>query len=412
MIRNLLLLVCLCAWLPAAAHPYTVEQIENVQSADRTRFTSNPDGILSQAAVARIDSICYGLRQRGAAQVAVVAVDAIAGGDPFTFAYELFSKWGVGRREDSNGVGILLVREQREIRFVTGRGVEGVLPDALCKRIQTNYMLPAFREGDYDSGMLSAVARIDSLLTTPGAVAELKSKYENDEKQENYNAFYGYMSLAGTAAAILLLYVLFLAFTPSIKSRFDRYNRLNKIKLLCICATFFTLGMALPALIVLLATMHYCRNRRRICPNCHSKMHKLLEDEDNKYLTPAQDLEEQLESIDYDVWLCDTCGEVDVYPFPNKRTIYSECQQCHARTSYLESDRIFSQPDTTSCGYGMRTYICRNCGKKSEIYYEIPKTAAPVVILPMGGGSRGGGFGGGGSFGGGSTGGGGASGGW
>ena len=161
MIRNLLLLVCLCAWLPAAAHPYAVEQIENVQSADRTRFTSNPDGILSQAAVARIDSICYGLRQRGAAQVAVVAVDAIAGGDPFTFAYELFSKWGVGRREDSNGVGILLVREQREIRFVTGRGVEGVLPDALCKRIQTNYMLPAFREGDYDRGMVRGVA--DSL---------------------------------------------------------------------------------------------------------------------------------------------------------------------------------------------------------------------------------------------------------
>ena len=60
----------------------------------------------------------------------------------------------------------------------------------------------------------------------------------------------------------------------------------------------------------------------------------------------------------------------------------------------------------------MRTYICRNCGKKSEIYYEIPKTAAPVVILPMGGGSRGGGGFGGGSFGGGSTGGGGASGGW
>ena len=160
MIRNLLLLVCLCAWLPAAAHPYAVEQIENVQSADRTRFTSNPDGILSQAAVARIDSICYGLRRRGAAQVAVVAVDAIAGGDPFTFAYELFSKWGVGRREDSNGVGILLVREQREIRFVTGRGVEGVLPDALCKRIQTNYMLPAFREGDYDRGMVRGVEEI------------------------------------------------------------------------------------------------------------------------------------------------------------------------------------------------------------------------------------------------------------
>ena len=147
------------------ARSYSVEEIPNVQLADRTRFVSNPDGILSAATVMRIDSICYALRQRGAAQVAVVAVDSIDGGDTFTFAYELFSSWGVGRSEDSNGLGILLVRSLREIRFVTGRGVEGVLPDALCKRIQMNFMLPAFRENDYDRGMLQGVEAAAAVLS-------------------------------------------------------------------------------------------------------------------------------------------------------------------------------------------------------------------------------------------------------
>ena len=411
-LRRLSTTIILITMTAVAAMAYSIEEIPNVHLTDKTQYVSNPDGVLRQTTVDSLNRSIAHIWQSSSAEVVAVVVNSIDGNDIDDYATALFRHWGIGKKDNNNGVLVLVSTEERKAVIRNGYGAEGILPDIICGRIIRDNMVPHFREGDYDGGMLSAVARIDSLLTTPGAVAELKSKYENDEKQENYNAFYGYLALAGSAAAILLLYVLFLAFTPTIKSRFNRYNRLNKIKLLCICATFFTLGMALPALIVLLTAMHYCRNKRRICPNCHSKMHKLPEDEDNKYLTPAQDLEEQLESIDYDVWLCDTCGEVDVYPFPNKHTIYSECQQCHARTSYLESDRIFSQPSTSSCGYGMRTYICRNCGKKSEIYYEIPKTAAPVVILPMGGGSRGGGGFGGGSFGGGSTGGGGASGGW
>ena len=100
----------------------------------------------------------------GLAQVAVVAVDDIAGGDAFSFAVELFRSWGVGSAESDNGLGILLVKELREIRFVTGGGLEGILPDALCKRIQLNYMLPAFREGDYSAGMVAGVGAAATIL--------------------------------------------------------------------------------------------------------------------------------------------------------------------------------------------------------------------------------------------------------
>lgn len=159
----ILCLLLACA-LPALAGTYRADEIPNVQRMDRRRYVSDPDGILSAGAVARIDSVCASLRERGLAQVAVVAVDDIAGGDTFSFAVELFRDWGVGSAKSNNGLGILLVKDLREIRFVTGGGLEGILPDALCKRIQLNYMLPAFREGDYSAGMVAGVEAAATIL--------------------------------------------------------------------------------------------------------------------------------------------------------------------------------------------------------------------------------------------------------
>lgn len=160
------LLICCCNFCMAApAGGYKVDAVPNVQKSNRYRFVSNPDGILSSEAVARIDSICYSLRHRAIAQVAVVAVDEIASDDVFDFAMELFSKWGVGRADNDNGLGVLLVRDRREIRFITGYGLEGVLTDALSKRIQMKYMLPYFREGDYSAGMVAGMEAVDALLS-------------------------------------------------------------------------------------------------------------------------------------------------------------------------------------------------------------------------------------------------------
>ena len=177
--RLLIIILALACCNVALARQYRVKDVPNVQIENRYRFTSNPDGILSQSAVAQLDSMCYDLRHRGIAQVAVVVVEEIDRDDVFDFAYELFSKWGVGSKSDS-GIGILLVEEAREIRFITGYGVEGALPDAICKRIQTQYMLPHFRRGDYSSGMVAGVAAIQARLN--GSELDLGG---NDDYQED-----------------------------------------------------------------------------------------------------------------------------------------------------------------------------------------------------------------------------------
>ena len=103
--RLFIILLLLVAISPIHAREYSVKDVPNVQLENRYRFTSNPDGILEDWAVAQIDSICYDLRHRGIAQTAVVALREIDTDDVFEFAYELFSSWGVGSKSNS-GKGV------------------------------------------------------------------------------------------------------------------------------------------------------------------------------------------------------------------------------------------------------------------------------------------------------------------
>ena len=134
--------------VPLLAKKYTIQEIPMVHLQDRTRYVSNPDNILTPSTVSDIDHILYALEQKTGIQVLVVAVSGIEGGDCFDFAYRLGKENGVGQKERNNGLVILLSTEERCIQFATGYGLEGVLPDAICKRIQNRYMVNHFGKGD------------------------------------------------------------------------------------------------------------------------------------------------------------------------------------------------------------------------------------------------------------------------
>ena len=208
--RALLITIFALCTLCALARPYGVKEIPNVQIENRYNFTSNPDKIISQDAVAHIDSICYNLNEQGIAQIAVVVVKEIQGNDVFDFAYELFSSWGVGGK-NNNGIGILLVEREREIRFVTGYGIEGVLPDAICKRIQTQYMLPHFRRGDYSSGLKVGIEAISYILN--GNESELADI--NNYQEDDTEAIIALLIFIFTIVAIVLFTIVAI----------DRYSR-------------------------------------------------------------------------------------------------------------------------------------------------------------------------------------------
>ena len=160
-----LVTVILCAVVGTVwGTDYRVEDVPMVHLQDRTRYVVNPDSILSAMTVYRIDTALYALEQETGIEVVVAALSGIEGGDCFNFALELGTHYGVGKREQNGGLVVLLVTGERCIQMVTGTGLEGVLPDALCKRIQLRHMNPHFAQGDWDKGMIEGMEAVVSVL--------------------------------------------------------------------------------------------------------------------------------------------------------------------------------------------------------------------------------------------------------
>ena len=74
--------------------------------------------------------------------------------------------WGLGQKSKDNGLLIQLVTEpsQRSVVFETGYGIEGVLPGAICYRLQQRDMMPEPKAGDYSAGMLKGVMAVTKYL--------------------------------------------------------------------------------------------------------------------------------------------------------------------------------------------------------------------------------------------------------
>jgi uncharacterized protein len=133
-------------------------------------------------------------------------------------------------------------------------------------------------------------------------------------------------------------------------------------------------------------------------------MVRLNETSDDSYLDQGQLLEENLKSIDYDVWVDSGLSERKIEGYKNIFSKYNTCDSCHYETKYLKSDVTISS--ATYSGTGLKTFSCKNCNHESQATYVIPRKTRSSSSSGSGGSS------GGGSFGGGSSGGGGAGGSW
>lgn len=175
-ISILFFLLCLHPLLAQAEQVFTTDNLPKVHLQDKTRYVCNPSGVLSAAACDSIDSMLYALEQQTGIETVVAVVPSIGDEDCFNFSHRLLNEWGVGKKGKDNGLVILLVTDQRCIQFYTGYGLEGDLPDAICKRIQTTQMIPYLKDGNWDAGMVAGIravcTRLDGTMTNDSEEVE------------------------------------------------------------------------------------------------------------------------------------------------------------------------------------------------------------------------------------------------
>lgn len=186
--RRLFIILCLVAavWTSGAQTVYTVRDVPNPSLTGGR--VSDPDGILSSATVAEINRELLDLQRQTSIEVAVAVVGSIGDVPPEDFGIGLLRGWGVGKKSKDNGMLILLVTGDRIVRFEVGYGLEGVMTDALSKRIQTVRMMPYLQQNDWDGATLEAVRAVEEYFTDPNS--DLRNEADEFVADERPNAIF------------------------------------------------------------------------------------------------------------------------------------------------------------------------------------------------------------------------------
>lgn len=160
----LFLLVATLSFATGEEKQYTLQDVPNVRLNDARQYVSDPSHILSGSARDTINAVLARLEESTGIETAVVMLPSIGEEDIFNFAHELFRQWGIGKQKSNNGLLILFVADQRKVRFTVGYGLEGTMTDAMSKRIQMQRMVPRFKAGDWDGGMVDGVRAAAQVL--------------------------------------------------------------------------------------------------------------------------------------------------------------------------------------------------------------------------------------------------------
>ena len=138
--------------------------------------------LLKPATVAEIDNQLRQFERDTSNQIVVVIFPSLPpNGVIEDYAQTLYREMKLGQKGTDNGALLLVFVNDRKIRIHTGRGLEGALPDAICKRIIAEQIAPRFKTGDFDGGIQVGVASM--IAATKGeykgtgqTVAERKAK--------------------------------------------------------------------------------------------------------------------------------------------------------------------------------------------------------------------------------------------
>ncbi|AOZ03019.1 hypothetical protein BKK81_28130 [Cupriavidus sp. USMAHM13] len=80
------------------------------------------------------------------------------------YSIRVVEKWKLGRKGADDGALLIIAKDDRTMRIEVGYGLEGVLTDAMSKRIISDDIVPRFKQGDFYGGVTAGVERIIGVI--------------------------------------------------------------------------------------------------------------------------------------------------------------------------------------------------------------------------------------------------------
>lgn len=150
-----------------------------------------------------LESMLVDFARGSSNQITIVTVPSLDGYDKADYAIKLGESWGIGQKEEDNGI-VMLVKPKTasakgEAFIAVGYGLEGIIPDAIAARIVNYDMIPEFKNGDYYAG-------ISKGITSLAGLANGEYTYQEYDKRTSGSGAGGFLPIL----VIMIFYMLFL----------------------------------------------------------------------------------------------------------------------------------------------------------------------------------------------------------
>jgi uncharacterized protein len=183
----LLALVCSVSIFQSTAVAYT-------SPGTAIGYVSDFAGIISDTAQQDLERKLSAKYASSSNQIAIVTVKSLGGDYIENYAEKLFAEWGVGSKVKDNGILFLIASEDKKVRIEVGYGLESVVTDTLSSQILRRDVLPAFKEGKYETGILAGT---DSILQALQSGADITSSTPNESGAGDIIGFLLFFGIQG-----------------------------------------------------------------------------------------------------------------------------------------------------------------------------------------------------------------------
>lgn len=404
------------------SHSLNLQDVPNPQQEHGGWVTDMAD-VISEKGEAELNQMISGLQSTNGTEIAVVTVPETApAASPKEFATELFNAWGIGKQGENNGVLFLTSVGDRRVEIETGYGIERVLPNARVSKIIKGDVIPRFKEGNLEAGILagtktlvgalqgetfassksilnylilplfSLVAALlnfllakrvvkEAVFAAPTSSFKLPKWEEQGRRTLAFEIMSGLMTFCILFALIFLLWVLFAVTTSKTVGT-------GAVLLIALIATI----VAIP-LNRTLITKELSHSWRHLlppvyCRDCQQKMQPLATDTVSPMLNPHQKKAQELVGFKFHGWHCPHCqpninsDSIHLRAYVPYQSRYSECPVGKDLTVTIESQiltpAIYSNP-----GKRLNIHTCQCCDYHYEEEQTIPRKKPKTKKSPM-----------------------------
>lgn len=132
-----------------------------------TQYFNDYAHVVSSETAAQLNQTLEDFERQSSDQILVVIFPKMQSDSSIEdYTVRVARTWKVGQKDKNNGAVLFVFVQDHKMFLEVGYGLEGVLPDALCKRIIDEQISPRFKAGDFDGGLTAGVQAI--LAATKG----------------------------------------------------------------------------------------------------------------------------------------------------------------------------------------------------------------------------------------------------